>query len=79
MTGGTVTVRSDIFVRMIPLPVTVPAVVLPNDDGTFDIYINAALPEELQHRALRHELRHINQDHLYNNDPVWLNEQEAGA
>lgn len=64
--------------RLIALPGTVPAVVLPNDDGTFDIYINAALPEELQDRALRHELQHINLDHLYNGDPVWLNEREAG-
>ena len=69
---------SYIFIRIIPLPETVPAVVLPNDDGTFDIYINAILPEELQDKALRHELQHINLDHLYNNDPVWLNEREAG-
>ncbi len=69
---------SYIFVRIIPLPDTVPAVVLPNDDGTFDIYINAALPEALQEKALRHELQHINLDHLYNSDPVWINEREAG-
>lgn len=69
---------SNIFVRTIPLPDTVRAVVLPNDDSTFDIYINANLPEELQHKALDHELEHIRRDHLYNDDPVWLNEQEAG-
>lgn len=67
-----------IFVRMIGLPDTVPAVVLPNDDGTFDIYINANLPEEMQNRALEHELEHIRRDHLYNDDPVGLNEREAG-
>jgi len=69
---------SYIFVRMIPLPIAVRAVTLPNDDGTFDIYINENLPEELQHRALTHELEHIRRDHFYNDDPVWLNEQEAG-
>lgn len=67
-----------IFVRMIPLPDTVPAVTTPNDDGTFDVYINANLPEERQNRALEHELEHIRRDHFYNDDPVWLNEQEAG-
>lgn len=68
----------NIFVRMIPLPHTVPAVVLPNDDGTFDIYINSILPEETQNKALEHELEHIRRDHLYNDDPVALNELEAG-
>lgn len=67
-----------IFVRMVALPETIPAVTIPNDDGTFDIYINAVLPELLQNRALEHELRHIHLDHFYNEDPVWLNEQEAG-
>ena len=67
-----------IFVRMIPLPHAVRAVVLPNDDGTFDIYINSTLPEEIQSKALEHELEHIRRDHLYNDDPVGLNEQEAG-
>lgn len=69
---------SNIFVRSVPLPEAVKAVVLPNDDGTFDIYINSTLPEEVQKRALTHELEHIRRDHFYNNDPVWLNEQEAG-
>lgn len=69
---------SNIFVRAIPLPLAVRAVTLPNDDCTFDVYLNANLPEELQRRALEHELEHIRQDHFYNDDPVWLNEQEAG-
>ena len=67
-----------IFVRMIPLPKAIRAVVLPNDDGTFDIYLNSNLPEEIQNKALEHELEHIKQDHLYNNDPVAQNEKEAG-
>ena len=69
---------SYIFVRSVALPGSVRAVTLPNDDGTFDIYINAKLPEELQRAALQHELKHIRKDHFYNDDPVWLNEKEAG-
>lgn len=60
------------------LPDSVRAVTLPNDDGTFDIYINSRLPQELQERALSHELGHIQKDHFYNDDPVWINEEEAG-
>lgn len=67
-----------IFVRMIPLPEAVRAVTLPNDDGTFDIYVNSILPELLQNRALEHELRHIRMDHFYSEDPVTKNEIEAG-
>ena len=70
---------SNIFVRLISLPETVRAVTLPNSDCTFDIYINANLPEELQRKALDHELAHIRRDHFYNEDPVWLNEQEADS
>jgi hypothetical protein len=69
---------SYIFARLVPLPLAVRAVTLPNDDGTFDIYINANLPQELQDRALQHELNHIRKDHFYNEDPVWLNEKDAG-
>lgn len=69
---------TNIFVRLVSFPKTIRAVTLPNDDGTFDIYINSNLPEELQHKALAHELEHIRGDHFYNDDPVWINEQDAG-
>lgn len=69
---------SNIFVRLIPLPCSVRAVTLPNTDSTFDIYINANLSQELQQAALDHELAHIRKDHFYNDDPVWINEEEAG-
>ena len=69
---------SYIFVRHLKLPSDrVRAVTIPNDDGTFDIYINSRLPEELQQKALEHELNHIRKDHFYNEDPVWVNEEEA--
>lgn len=69
---------SYIFVRHLRFPSDrVRAVTIPNDDGTFDIYINSRLPEELQKKALEHELKHIRKDHFYNEDPVWVNEEEA--
>ena len=69
---------TNIFVRTVPLPEAVRAVVLPNDDGTFDIYINESLPPERQEDALRHELRHITKDHLYDDiSPVEQLEREA--
>lgn len=67
------------FTRYLPLPMTVEGVTIPNDDGTFDIYINEYLPPERQEDALRHELRHITKDHLYDDTrPVEQLEREAG-
>lgn len=68
----------NVFVRMVSLPPSVRAVTLPNDDATFDIYINAELSEELQEKALEHELEHIRLDHFYDEAPVGINEKEAG-
>lgn len=68
---------SSVFIRTVRLPEAVRAVTIPNDDGTFDIYINEVIPQELQQRALEHELEHIRKDHFYNEDPVWVNEEEA--
>ena len=68
----------DVFVRFVALPNTVRAVTLPNNDGTFDVYINADLPEELQRKALDHELEHIRRDHFYDCNPVFVNEEDAG-
>lgn len=66
------------FVRLVALPLAVEGVTIPNDDGTFDVYINSNLPLERQGKVLVHELRHIKKDHFYNEDPVWINEAEAG-
>lgn len=72
MTDGTIFVR-----RLYNLPLTVRGVTTPNPDGTFSVYINAALPPEAQDAALRHEVYHIEHDHMYNLDPVAVNEREA--
>ena len=66
------------FVRFLALPSSVEGVTLPNNDGTYDVYINSVLPVEKRREALAHELSHIRFDHLYNNDPVWINERDAG-
>ena len=74
MTDGTIFVR-----RLHNLPLTVRGVTTPNPDGTFSVYINAALPPEVQEAALQHEVYHIEHDHMYNLDPVAVNEREANA
>ena len=68
----------DYFVRLVELPRTVNGVTLPNDDGTFDIYLNSLLTEDEQRTALEHEIEHIIQDHFYNDvKPIRQIEAEA--
>lgn len=54
------------FVRYAPFPQRIEAVTSPNDDGTFDIYVNNRLSPCKQAAALNHELNHIEKDHFYN-------------
>lgn len=56
---------TDYFVRFVVMPPHINAVTLPNDDGTFDIYINSLLDETQKREALAHELKHIKKDHFY--------------
>ena len=67
----------DHFVRVIPLPRNVRGVSVPNDDGSFSVYINALYDEETQRRALEHELTHLARDHFYKPEPIALQEAEA--
>ena len=66
------------FVRLAPLPLNIEGAVLPNDDGTFDIYINSALPESRREDVLRHELRHLTDDHFYRSE-MSVGQVEAAA
>ena len=67
----------DYYVRTVSLPITVEGVSVPNDDGTFDIYINARLPREKQEEVLAHELRHLEAEHFYVDIPLRVAEQQA--
>ena len=69
----------DYYVRYLPFPARVGAVVVPNDDGSFDIYISSRLSGEAQRERLEHELVHIRRDHFYRPIPVAMAEREAGG
>lgn len=69
----------DHFVRVIPLPAAVRGVTVPNDDGTFSVYINALYDTETQRATLEHELEHLARDHFYTSAPVAVQEAEASG
>ena len=68
---------TETYVRVVPLPPKVEGVTLPNDDGTFDVYINARLSPARRQETLEHELRHIRGDHFYLDMPVSRMERQA--
>lgn len=72
-------IDGEIFVRIIPLPVRVGAVVMPNDDGTFDVYISSHLDEKQRRQKLAHELKHVAGEHFYRSIDVTKAEREANA
>ena len=66
------------YIRRLPFPNrSVKAATFPNDDGTFDIYLNTLYPEAVQEQALRHELEHIRLGHFYSDKPIAEKEAEA--
>ena len=68
---------TDTFIRLVPLPIKVEGVTLPNDDGSFDVYINSRLSPARQQETLEHELRHIRQEHFYLDLDVERMERQA--
>ena len=66
------------FVRYVPFPAKIEGITVPNDDGTFDIYINARFCRQKQINILNHELCHIQQDHFYDDiSPISLIEEST--
>ena len=59
----------DYWVRYLPFPnMASESVAVSHGDGTFTIYINTLFPEERQQERLRHELRHLTEEHFYRDD-----------
>ena len=69
----------DYFVRVVELPPAIRGVTVPNDDGTFSVYINAIYDTETQRSTLEHELKHLARDHFYTAAPIAAQEAEANG
>lgn len=71
------TMPDDITVRVIDLPVGVGGYMSEAPDGHVDVYINARHGRDQQMRSYRHELRHIENDDLHNDDDIVTVETRA--
>lgn len=58
----------DIIIRLMPLPVHVRAFTMPDEQGDYNVYINALLSAEQQVRSYQHELRHIRRGDFFKRD-----------
>ena len=53
-----------IYVRLLNLPMAVKGVTTPNEDDTYNVFINENLSDMARRIVLDHELRHIYSDHF---------------
>ena len=67
----------DIIIRYIPMPATIKAYTLTDDNDDFNVYVNSTLNSIQQKKAVEHELRHIKADHFYRDTSVCQDEKEA--
>ena len=58
----------EIIIRLMPLPMHVRAFTMPDEQGDYNVYVNAMLSPEQQRRSLQHELGHIRRDDFYKRD-----------
>ncbi len=66
-----------IVCRVISLPSRVNAITVVDENGDFNVYVNACLSQEQQQKAYRHECRHIKRRHFHSFKPVEDCEEEA--
>lgn len=67
----------NVIVRVLQLPLCVKGVVIPSDDGYYNIYINGIYSVEMQNEILRHELEHVANFDFDNFDDIKIVEERA--
>lgn len=66
----------DYFVRYMNLPPKIFAYVRSNGDGTFSVYIDPRRSCDQQIKDYAHEIKHIVNDDLFSDRPVWEIERQ---
>lgn len=65
-------------VHVVNFPGSVHAAVASTGDDIYHVFINDCLSPALRQQALEHELRHIDENHLFN-DVLTIEEMESAA
>lgn len=63
---------ADYYIRVIKLPEGIKAMIIPNDDGTFSMYLDSRRTWEQWLDDWEHEIWHILRNDFYNGQPIWV-------
>jgi len=63
---------ADYFVRIVKLPKGIKAMIIPNDDGTFSMYLDSRRTREQWIDDWTHEIWHLIRNDFYNSKPIWV-------
>ena len=72
-------IPDDVIVRLIDLPPGIGGAIMEDEDGIYNVYINARHGHYAQFDDLDHELAHIEHDDIHNDDPIEVIESSANA
>lgn len=67
----------EVYIRLTDLPVTIPGFSAADENGDYNIYLNARLSADQQEKALLHEMQHVLCDDLYNDKSIEEVERNA--
>ncbi len=68
---------NDVFLRYKDLPFSIRAFTVTDENNNYNIYVNSRLSITAQTQALKHELKHINNNHFFDNESAKLSEFEV--
>lgn len=67
------------YIYVTELPQGIHAMLLPNDDATFSLYLDSRRSREQWLDDWTHEMKHIIFDDFYNNDSIQIIERRAAS
>lgn len=65
------------IIRKIDLPIGVDGITVLDENGDYNIYLNARISYDAQGIAFRHEVEHIRQGHFYTYEDIAKIEKQA--
>ena len=60
----------EIITRMIDMPTEMKGMTVLDDNGDYNIYINARFSSEAQREIYKHEIKHITKEDFYNSRSI---------
>ncbi len=65
------------IIRKIDLPIGVDGITVLDENGDYNVYLNARISCNAQADAFRHEVEHVRQGHFYTYEDIKVLEEKA--